>query len=110
VEDPAIAVSFENAQKQPLMITSSDVAGEETGTFQPGDEAVLSVHHEMVFAPGRIFASVSVSRRRREALDRRPQFASLIVLGSKDSGGLVDLPHEVSLESHDSVLEGRGGV
>ncbi len=107
VEDPEISVIFENERKLPLLVTGSDVAGEATGAFGPGEEAVLSIQHEMIFATGRIFASVRVARRRRETLDRRPQMASLIVLGAGPTEGLIALPHEVALEARGGVLEGR---
>ena len=106
-ENPAIAVVFENEQRQPLLATSTDWAGENTGRFSPGDEAEFSVRLEMAFAPGRIFASPWVAQRGgKRIMDRRPQLATAIVTGTRVSGGLVDLPHEVRLVARDRLLEG----
>jgi ABC-2 type transport system ATP-binding protein len=107
VKDPAIAVVFENERHQPLVATSTDWAGENTGEFTPGDEAVFTVRFEMAFAPGRIYASPWVAYRGGERLlDRYPQMATAVVTGTHASGGLVDLPHDVRLELPGRVLEG----
>jgi ABC-type polysaccharide/polyol phosphate transport system ATPase subunit len=106
-ENPAIAVVFENEQRQPLLATSTDWAGENTGRFGTGDEAEFSVRLEMAFAPGRIFASPWVAQRGgKRIMDRRPQLATAIVTGTRISGGLVDLPHDVRLVARDRLLEG----
>jgi ABC-type polysaccharide/polyol phosphate transport system ATPase subunit len=106
-EDPAIAVVFENEQRQPLLATSTEWATEHTGSFGPGDEAEFSVRLDMAFAPGRIFASPWVAQRGgKRILDRRPQFATGVVTGTRVSGGLVDLPHDVRLVARDRILEG----
>ncbi|MFN2616495.1 MAG: ABC transporter ATP-binding protein [Thermoleophilaceae bacterium] len=110
VENPAVAVVFENESFQPLMATSTDWAGYRTGSFRAGDEVVFSVHFELAFAPGRIYASPWVSHRNSSAvMDRRPQMATAVVTGSHLSGGLVDLPHDVRLEAPGSVLAGSAG-
>jgi ABC-type polysaccharide/polyol phosphate transport system ATPase subunit len=110
VEDPAIAVVFENEHHQPLMATSTEWADHQTGSFAAGDEAVFSVRSEMVFAPGRIYASPWVVYRGGQRLmDRRPRMATAVVRGVHVSGGLVDLPHEVRLEIPGRVLTGSTG-
>ena len=110
-EDPAIAVVFENEQHQPLLATSTEWAGDETGSFRAGDEAEFSVRLDMAFAPGRIFASPWVAQHGgRRILDRRPGFVTAVVTGTRASGGLVDLPHDVRLVARDRVLEGPAQV
>lgn len=105
--DPAIAVLFENEAHQPLVATSTEWADERTGSFAPGDEVRFSVSLEMAFAPGRIYASPwVVYRGGGRLMDRRPQMSSAVISGSHVSGGLVDLPHEVRLESANGVLSG----
>jgi len=106
-EDPAIAVLFENEAHQPLIATSSEWADEQTGHFGPGDEVRFSVSLEMAFAPGRIFASPwVVYRGGGRVMDRRPRMSSVVVSGAHVSGGLVDLAHEVRLETAGGVLTG----
>jgi ABC-type polysaccharide/polyol phosphate transport system ATPase subunit len=98
-EHPAFAVLLESEAGHPLFATSTDWATHRTGLFEAGDEAVFSVAFENAFAPGRVFASPWVVRRgSQELLDRRPRLTSMVVTGTHVSGGLVDLPHDVSLE------------
>ena len=68
-------------------------------------------HFEMVFAPGRVYASPWVAHRgRRRIMDERPRMASVVVTGTHVSGGLVDLPHEVRSRPRGRVLQGQGGA
>jgi ABC-type polysaccharide/polyol phosphate transport system ATPase subunit len=108
---PAIAVVFENEQHQPLLATSTDWAQRQTGEFQAGDEADFSIHFDMVFAPGRIFASPWVAYRGgARIMDRRPRMATALVTGAHQSGGLVDLPHDVRFGARGKVYEGAAWV
>jgi ABC-type polysaccharide/polyol phosphate transport system ATPase subunit len=107
-EHPAFAVLFESEARHPLFATSTDWASYETGLYEPGDEAVFSVSFENHFAPGRLFASPWVVRRRSQNLiDRRPQMTSIVTTGTSVSGGLVDLAHDVSLERAGEILSAR---
>jgi Wzt C-terminal domain len=108
VEDPVFAVVFENDQGQPLFAASTDRSVVKTGSYGPGEEAVFAVSLENVFAPGRIYASPWVrARSGGDPMDRRPRIASLVVTGSHESGGLVDLPHDVSLEHAGETVDAR---
>jgi ABC-type multidrug transport system ATPase subunit len=102
--NPAFAVVIENEAKLPLFATSTDWVGYATGHYRRGDEAVFSVSLENQFAPGRVYASPWVTRREQDLMDRRPRFTSVVVTGMHRSGGLVDLPHDVSLESGGRTL------
>jgi ABC-type multidrug transport system ATPase subunit len=105
--NPAIAVVFENEHHQPLLATSTDWAQRETGIFQAGEEADFSTHFDMVFAPGRIYASPWVSYRGgARIMDRRPRMATALVTGTHVSGGLVDLPHDVRFGARGEVHQG----
>jgi ABC-type polysaccharide/polyol phosphate transport system ATPase subunit len=108
--DPAVAVVFENESHQPLFATSTEAVDEHTGTFPAGSEAVFSVSFENVFAPGRVFASPWIVYRGGSALmDRRPRMVSVIVTGTQRTGGMVDLPHDVSLDRADVALAREAG-
>jgi ABC-type polysaccharide/polyol phosphate transport system ATPase subunit len=108
---PAFAVLFESEAGHPLFATSTDWVSEETGLYEPGDEAVFSISFENDFAPGRLFASPWVVRRgSQDLLDRRPRMASVVVTGTLVSGGLVDLPHDVSLERAGETLTARAST
>ena len=100
MEHPAAALLIENDRRHPLFAASTDVLNHgETGTFEAGETAIFTVAFDNVIAPGRIFATPwLVHRRGTELADRRPRMVSAIVAGAYESGGLVDLPHDVSLE------------
>jgi ABC-type polysaccharide/polyol phosphate transport system ATPase subunit len=109
--DPAVAVVFENESRVPLFATSTDWADEQTGTYGPGDEITFSVSFENAFAPGRLYASPWIAYRgRADVMDRRPRMVSAVVTGAHKSGGLVDLPHDVTFEHGDVKLTGSAVV
>ena len=110
IANPVFAVVLENEANLPLFATSTDWAGHRTGDYRRGDEALFRVALENQFAPGRIFASPWVLRRGEDLMDRRPQFATAVVTGMHRSGGLVDLPHDVSLEFGGQKLSARAGA
>ena len=92
------------------MATSTDEADVESGRFEAGDEVEFSVSFDMVFAPGRVYASPWVAHRGQRIMDQRPRMASVVVAGAHDSGGLVDLPHDVRLLAGNRVLQGETGA
>jgi ABC-type polysaccharide/polyol phosphate transport system ATPase subunit len=110
-EHPAFAVLFESEARHPLFATSTDWAGDQTGVYGQGDEAVFSVAFENHFSPGRLFASPWVVRRNsQDLLDRRPRVASIVTTGGRASGGLVDLEHDVTLERAGEVMSARASA
>jgi hypothetical protein len=108
VEQPALATVFENERHQPLMATSSDEGDTTSGVFRAGDEVEFSVSFDMVFAPGRVYASPWVAHRGQRIMDQRPRMTSVVVAGAHVSGGLVDLPHDVKLQAGSRILQGQG--
>ena len=101
---------LENESHLPLMATSTDWTGSRPGRFEAGDEAEFVVQFDMAFAPGRIYASPWVAHAGTRVMDRRPRMCSVVVTGAHQSGGLVDLPHDVRLEAAGRVLTGQGGA
>jgi ABC-type polysaccharide/polyol phosphate transport system ATPase subunit len=110
VHNPAVAVVLENEHHQPLFVTSTDWVENGTGHFGAGEEAIFSVSLDMAFAPGRIHASPWIVHQGGvRMMDRRPRFTSALVTGNHVTGGLVDLPHDVRLETPDRLLVGSAG-
>ncbi|HEX8646173.1 MAG TPA: ABC transporter ATP-binding protein [Thermoleophilaceae bacterium] len=103
-EFPTFAVVLENEQRHPLFATSTENIHRR---FKKGDEAVFSVVFENWFTPGRLYASPWVVRGASDLYDRRPRMASLVVTGTRNTGGVVDLPHDVELESAGEKLTAR---
>ncbi len=107
-QNPTIAVVFENEQHQPLVATSTDSSTPLTGDFAAGEEVLFSVSMDMAFAPGRVYASPWVTDGKR-VLDRRPQMTTALVVGPHQTGGMVDLPHDVRLETSSGAPAGAVG-
>ncbi len=99
VEDPSFAMMIRDDENRNVFGTSTIWTEEKTGRFGPGDEAVFGVSFENMLAPGRYFANVQVARRGggQVVLDRREQAATFVSTGSRSSGGVVDLPHDVEV-------------
>jgi ABC-type polysaccharide/polyol phosphate transport system ATPase subunit len=100
LEDPGFAVVFENAAHQPAFATSTMWEEERTGLFRAGETVGFRVHFENVFAPGRYYATPAVTRRGSgdDAHVRVERMASVVVTGSRGTGGIVDLPHDIRIE------------
>jgi ABC-type polysaccharide/polyol phosphate transport system ATPase subunit len=109
VENPSVAVVFENEHHHALIATSSDFAQGPTGTYGPGDEVVLTVRFDLNLAPGRLFASPWVAHHHSAGvlIDRRARMHSAVIGGERATGGLLEIPHDVSLTTPDRVLTGR---
>jgi ABC-type polysaccharide/polyol phosphate transport system ATPase subunit len=108
VEHPAIAVMLENDQHHPLFATSSEWIEERTGNFAAGEEVTFSVAFENWLAPGRLFASPwVVYRGGRDLMDRRPRMSSAVITGTRTSGAIVDLPHDITIEHGERRMAGR---
>jgi energy-coupling factor transporter ATP-binding protein EcfA2 len=99
VEDPSFSMMIRDDESRNVFGTSTVWADEKTGRFGPGDQAVFGVSFENILAPGRYFATVQVARRGggQVVLDRRDQAATFVSTGSRSSGGVVDVPHEVEV-------------
>jgi ABC-type polysaccharide/polyol phosphate transport system ATPase subunit len=99
LDRPAIALLIENDRHDPLWAVSSEDGDAPTGSHAPGDQALFTVSFENVFAPGRIYVSPwMVHEGGAPIIDRRPRITSAVVTAVHRSGGLVDLPREMSYE------------
>jgi hypothetical protein len=100
MDEPIVAVLFENEQHHPLFATSNTDHEELTGSHAAGDESLFSVTFENSFAPGPLFASPWVLHPRASGIaDRRPRVTRVLVRAKTlRSGGLVDLPNDMSYE------------
>jgi ABC-type polysaccharide/polyol phosphate transport system ATPase subunit len=108
VAKPSFAVLLENERRQPLLATSTDWALGGAGSFAAGEEAEFVVAMDVRFAPGRVTATPWVSEDAdRQLLDRREHITSVVVTGDVVTGAVVDLAHEVRLETAGRALSGR---
>jgi ABC-type polysaccharide/polyol phosphate transport system ATPase subunit len=99
VEDPSFAVAWVNEHRHNQFVVRSETDRERTGTFGAGEEALFTVRFDNVFAPGRYFLSLVLAHRGAgsDIIDRWERMSSIIVVGTRAAGGLVDLPHEMEV-------------
>jgi ABC-type polysaccharide/polyol phosphate transport system ATPase subunit len=112
----SFGVTLTDAQHRNVFTTSTTFMGLRSGPLTRGEVLELHVRFDNRFAPGRYFATPLVaSESDAELMDLRTDLATVVVTGTRRSGGLVDLPHEVDFERvSDSavaagVKDGDGG-
>jgi ABC-type polysaccharide/polyol phosphate transport system ATPase subunit len=100
VRDPVFSVTFVSPQLQNVFVVNSATEGEAAGLFGPGEGATFSVKFDNALAPGRYALSTVVARRGSgvATIDRWENLATIVVTGARPGGGIVDLPHELSIE------------
>ena len=105
VHDPVVAVELMNEDDLRIFATSSNWLEAPSGVFTAGERGIFSVAFDASVAPGRysLVAKLLHAGPGQELLDRRAGFRSLIVHGVRAGGGLVDLPHDVSLDRAGSL-------
>jgi ABC-type polysaccharide/polyol phosphate transport system ATPase subunit len=105
--DPVVGITIENEDRKPVFAASSIWVNERTGSYQAGDRATLTVKFPNVLAPGRYHITPHLARRGSglDMVDRYPQMISFLVIGTRDSGGIVELDHDLYFERSSSAAE-----
>ena len=100
VEDPVVGLSIENEDHWPMFATTSSWTSERTGGFRAGDRATLTVRLPNVLSPGRYHVSPQIAHRGSglDLIDRRPRMHDFVVLGTRDSGAVLELEHDLAFE------------
>jgi ABC-type polysaccharide/polyol phosphate transport system ATPase subunit len=93
-----VAVLIENEHHHPLFATSTADRGVRLGPLPAGTELEFAVDFDLLLANGRIYATPwIVHEGGANVMDRRTRLATAIVVGTRGSGAVLDLPHEVTL-------------
>jgi ABC-type polysaccharide/polyol phosphate transport system ATPase subunit len=100
LDTPLLAVHLRNEVRHTIFGTSTDTLGRPTGTWEPGEHAVMRVRMENWLAPGRYTLTPTVARpdRANDVLDLREDLAHIVVHGTRSGGGTVDVPHSFDME------------
>ena len=99
VEQPVLSLHLRNAARQVVFATSTWQHGVPTGTFEPGQRATFKAKVYNWLAPGRYMLSPAVARHGgADVLDVRDGLATLMVHGSRNSGSVVEIPHELDFQ------------
>ena len=100
VEHPLFLLHLRNETRHTIFATSTDLHDSLTGAFAAGDVATVRVELENWLSPGRYDLTPTVARAGSgaDALDLREDLASVMIHGTKQSGGVVEIPHTLELE------------
>ena len=100
IDDPLFGFNLLNSQKTTVLQASTLDQGKTTGRFAAGAEVEFRISFDNVFAPDRYFATPAVARGGGMIawIDRREQFASVVVTGTRDTDAVVDIPFTVEID------------
>jgi ABC-type polysaccharide/polyol phosphate transport system ATPase subunit len=99
VTDPVLGFALTDDQHRRVFATTTTWQRKQTGSFRAGERIELSVSFENWFTGGKYFGSPFVAHQGlgAEVMDERHDFVAVAVIGSQEGGGVVDLPHDVSI-------------
>jgi ABC-type polysaccharide/polyol phosphate transport system ATPase subunit len=94
VQDPACSVYVHDDQHRTLLVMTTAVEHDRSGSFEHGDEAVFSFSFDNVLAPGRYAPVIWLANRGTglDVIDRFEGKFSFVVTGPGALGGAVDIP------------------
>ena len=109
MEHPIFGVILRNERGDDVFVTNTMFDHIETGTFEPGDTVVYSVQFDVHLADGRYTATPAVAYQDAQRFaDWRDDGFSVLVRGERYTSGIVDLPHETSVEPQRAAAETTG--
>jgi ABC-type polysaccharide/polyol phosphate transport system ATPase subunit len=100
IDEPIFAMSLRNEPRHTVFATSTRWNEQATGRFGAGDQVRVRIAFENWLAPSRYDVTPSVARAGAgaDALDLREDLASLIVHGTRLTGGIADVPHTIEVQ------------
>jgi ABC-type polysaccharide/polyol phosphate transport system ATPase subunit len=99
--DPIFSVALLNEQGHVAFSTNTDSQKIESGRFEAGTAATITVAFTNVLAPGRYGLIASVARVGTGAdVFHAHTSSSVVVMADKPGGGYVDLPHTLEINRH----------
>jgi ABC-type polysaccharide/polyol phosphate transport system ATPase subunit len=100
VEDPQCSVYVHNEDQEAVLVASTWVQHERSGSFAAGDEVLFSFSFDNVLAPGRYSPVINLAHRGSglDVIDRFERGFSFLVSADLAQGGVIDLPTEVTIE------------
>jgi ABC-type polysaccharide/polyol phosphate transport system ATPase subunit len=100
IEEPIFALSLRNQPRHTVFATSTRWTGQATGAYAAGDHVRVRIAFDNWLAPSRYDATPSVARpgAGEDALDLREDLASLMIHGTRTTGGIADVPHTIAVD------------
>ena len=100
VDEPIFGVTLRNDVGATVFATTTVFDQVSTGRFQAGETVVVRLRFETWFTPTSYTLTPSIARAGTgaDAIDLRPDLASIVVHGGHFTTGVVDVPHSFELE------------
>jgi ABC-type polysaccharide/polyol phosphate transport system ATPase subunit len=100
VPAPVFVFQLRNEEGVLVFATSTELHGVQTSAFRSGERATVRASLENAMAPGSYTVTPAIARAGEAGnlLDVRENFERIVVHGTRYSGGIVDLPHELEIE------------
>jgi ABC-type polysaccharide/polyol phosphate transport system ATPase subunit len=94
VEDPMASVYIHNDEHKAVIVATTELDNERSGSFHAGEEVVFSFAFDNVLAPGRYSPLIQLAHRGSglDVIDRFEGGFSFVVTGPTALGGLIDVP------------------
>jgi ABC-type polysaccharide/polyol phosphate transport system ATPase subunit len=95
IEEPIVGITLRNDVGATVFATSTALDSVSMGSFAPGETATVRLEFENWMTASHYTVTPSIARAGTgaDALDLRPDLASLLVHGGHFTGGVTDLPH-----------------
>jgi ABC-type polysaccharide/polyol phosphate transport system ATPase subunit len=99
-DNPIFSIGLRSELGNVAFATSTQLDQDPTGSFSPGESAIVRIRFDNWLAPGRydLIAAVSREGLGADAYDLRDDISSIIVHASRSGGGLADFPHSLEIE------------
>ncbi len=99
VTDPVFGFLLMDKDHRRVFATTTTWQHKQTGRFAAGDQVEMRVEFDNWFTGGKYLASpfVAHSGVGNEVMDQRHDLVAVATIGSREGGGMVDLPHDVSV-------------
>jgi hypothetical protein len=100
LDEPVFGFTLRHEAGHVVFATRTDMQQVPTGRFDGGDVVIVRVAFDNWLAPGsyRLTPSLARAGAGTEALDARENLVALTVHGTRNAGGIVDLPHAIVIE------------
>jgi ABC-type polysaccharide/polyol phosphate transport system ATPase subunit len=99
MENPVFGVIIKNERDDHVFVTNTIFDGIETGNFAAGDEIIYRIAFEVHMSDGRYSVSPAVAYQDAQRFaDWREDFLGVRFRADRYTSGIVDVPHEVTIE------------
>ena len=100
LEEPVFGFTLRHEAGHVVFATRTDMQKVPTGRFRAGETVTVAVTFDNWLAPGsyRLTPALARAGAGSEPLDARQDLVVLTVHGTRNAGGIVDLPHEITVD------------